>query len=77
MIGESGEYASAKISFKNTSEVIIGRDPELCNVRLESLDVGPVHCVVRFNRQTGKFFVMDYSKSGVYLNEKVRLPKEK
>lgn len=76
MIGESGEYASARISFANTSEIIIGRDPEICNVRLESLDVGQVHCVVRFNRQTGKFFIMDYSQSGVYLNEKVRLPKE-
>ena len=76
MIGESGEYASARISFANTPEIIIGRDPELCNIRLESLEVGQVHCVVRFNRQTGKFFVMDYSQSGVYLNEKVRLPKE-
>ena len=77
LIGESGEYTSAKISFKNTPEIIIGRDPELCNIRLGSLDVEPVHCVVRFNRQTGKFFVMDYSKTGVYLNEKIRLPKEK
>lgn len=77
LIGESGEYASAKISFRNTPEIIIGRDPELCNIRLGSLDVASVHCVVRFNRQTGKFFVMDYSKTGVYLNEKIRLPKEK
>ncbi|MCI7812460.1 MAG: FHA domain-containing protein [Lachnospiraceae bacterium] len=76
MIGESGEYASARISFANTPEIIIGRDPEICNVCLESLDVGRVHCVVRFNRQTGKFFIMDYSQSGVYLNEKVWLPKE-
>lgn len=76
MVGEAGEYASAKISFVNTPEIIIGRDPELCNVRLESLDVGQVHCVIRFNRQTGKFFIMDYSQSGVYLNGKTRLPKE-
>ncbi len=76
IIGEAGEYASARFSFAHTPEIIIGRDPELCNIRLDSPEVGQVHCVVRFNRQTGKFFIMDYSQSGIYLNGKVRLPKE-
>lgn len=76
IIGETGECASAKFSFAHTPEIIIGRDPELCNIRLDNPEVGQVHCVVRFNRQTGKFFIMDYSQSGVYLNGKIRLPKE-
>lgn len=67
----SGEYKGATVDVD--SNIIVGRDPKLCQLVLNGDQISRKHCKVSFNSKTGKYLVTDYSTNGTYYENGKRL----
>lgn len=73
----AGEYAGAVLPVKAGEDITIGRDPQRANmVVTASAAVSGLHCRIRYDAQTGRYLVIDYSSNGTFLNNE-RLTREK
>ena len=68
--GLSGDYKGASINLKPGEKLIIGRDPQSCNIVLssEKKDISRTHCSVKYDPYTDSFKVIDMSSNGTFVN---------
>ena len=68
--GLSGDYKGASISLKPGEKIIIGRDPQSCNIVIssEKKDISRTHCSVKYDPYTDSFKVIDMSSNGTFVN---------
>ncbi|MBE5954096.1 MAG: FHA domain-containing protein [Lachnospiraceae bacterium] len=67
----SGAYKGARIDVD--SNIIVGRDPNTCQLIMDGEQVSRKHCKISFNPKTGKYLVTDYSTNGTYYTNGKRL----
>lgn len=75
IVGNSGEYAGAEIEVGENETVVIGKNPELCNIVLMNDKLSRIHCTVKFNAEQSLFYVIDLSSNGTYFADGSRLAK--
>lgn len=68
LIGIKGIYAGAEIPTPDKMEIVIGRDPKLCNLVYDrgNTIVSRCHCSVVFREDEDRYYLTDYSKNGTY-----------
>lgn len=69
----TGEYMGAEIPVKE--EIILGKNPEKCNIVLSDKSISKIHCTIEYENTTGGYLVKDFSINRTYINEKERIPK--
>ncbi len=65
LLGLSGEYDGAEIEIGNG--IVIGRDPSICQLVINKDKISRQHCRIKYNSETGKYLVTDYSSNGTYV----------
>lgn len=67
IVAMSGEYAGSKIPI-DSQGIVIGRDPERCNLVMASKDISRVHAKITCRASEKQFLVEDLqSKNGIYI----------
>ena len=67
LVAMSGEYAGSKIPI-DTKGILIGRDPEHCNLVMASKDISRMHARITCLHSEKKFLIEDLqSKNGIYI----------
>ena len=68
--GITGDYKGATINLKPGEKIMIGRDPQSCNIVLssEKKDISRTHCSVKYDPYTDSFKVIDMSSNGTFVN---------
>lgn len=69
----SGEYAGVKFKLTDGETLVLGRDPALCNIVFRDQNISRRHCAVRYSAAQDRYYVMDLSKNGTFLENGVRL----
>lgn len=69
----SGEYAGVKFKLTDGETLMLGRDPALCNIVFRDKNISRRHCAVRYSAAQDRYYVMDLSKNGTFLENGVRL----
>lgn len=83
---EEGEYVIAGViecrtgtfagnSFEVADQVVIGKDPNRCNIVLNNRTISRVHCIIRYLEDTDSYTVKDVSSNGTYLGDGRRFAK--
>lgn len=75
LLGVSGTFANNEVRM-GSDPIAIGRDPKQCQLVFprESVGVGRLHCVVRFDQLRDRFILEDrHSINGTFLGNGVRL----
>lgn len=67
----SGAYKGACIDVD--SNIVVGRDPNVCQLIMDGEQISRKHCKISFNNKTGKYLVTDYSTNGTYYTNGNRL----
>lgn len=68
ILGIGGECDGYKIPVSANDEIIIGRDPNQCNIVLSSNTVSAKHAVIRWDAGNDKYIVLDCSTNGVFMD---------
>lgn len=73
----TGNMSGQKFEIVDGQTVTIGKDPKLANILLDSSYtlVSRVHCTVTYSAKFDKYFVIDCSSNGTYLDNGTRLAK--
>ncbi|MBQ4545897.1 MAG: FHA domain-containing protein [Oscillospiraceae bacterium] len=73
--GITGKYAGAEIPMFDGKEIVLGRDPNYCNIVFDqfSTSVSRCHCSISFSADENKYYVTDYSKNGTFTSDGKRL----
>lgn len=71
-----GEYIGVFLWLKKKEVIILGRDPNCCNLIFEALEISRKHCAIRFDEKEKVYYLIDYSKNGTFLAEG-RMEKDK
>lgn len=66
--GVRGQYAGFDFEIEPGEEIILGRDPEFCDVRFKAPYISRRHCGIRYDELTGYYQIIDYSVSGTTLS---------
>ena len=66
LIGLDGEYKDATIPIHPGERIILGRDPESCNLIFQDNAVSRVHCYIQYDEQKEEYIVIDVSTFGVF-----------
>lgn len=69
----SGDYAGEKFKLTDGETLVLGRDPALCNIVFRDQNISRRHCAVRYSAAQDRYYVMDLSKNGTFLESGVRL----
>lgn len=71
----SGMYAGADFNIAEGEEIVLGRDPSLCNIIFDqsNASISRRHCTIRFSPAENCYFVTDWSKNGTFTRDGVRL----
>ena len=69
LYGVTGEYAGVKLSIDDGKSVIIGRNPQECNLIVKGRQVSRKHCSVTYAPDQDRYLFVDYSSNGTYLSE--------
>lgn len=72
IVGIKGVPQGLKIPLKKKEQVIIGRNPDMCNLVIDDrlCCVSRRHCVVRFDYEKDLYEIYDCSRNGTYCNGK-------
>ena len=73
-----GDLAGSTVSMGHMEQIVIGSDPESCNLVIRERGISGKHCMITYNAVSGTYLVMDQSTNGTYFirDEKhLRLPK--
>lgn len=65
---DSGELQRTTIPFQNQDSIIIGRDPSVANIVLNSKDISRRHCEIQYNSSDRCYYICDYSSYGLRVN---------
>ena len=76
IVGVRGSFYGKSVVLESDSAVVIGRDPQMANIIIESEFnyVSRKHCIIRFNRQKDLYEVFDCSTNGTFYNKKRLTP---
>lgn len=64
----SGELQGTIIPLQNQDSIIIGRDPSVANIILNSKDISRRHCEIQYNPSDRCYYICDYSSYGLRVN---------
>ncbi len=67
----TGAYKGASLDVDGN--IVVGRDPSMCQLIMDGEQVSRKHCKIGFNASTGKYLVTDYSTNGTYYTNGKRL----
>ncbi|MBQ8502758.1 MAG: FHA domain-containing protein [Clostridia bacterium] len=72
IVGLSGSLTGQSIVLGVNEKVVIGRDPQICNLIVEETQVcvSRKHCIIRFNFIKDLYEIYDCSTNGTYCNGK-------
>lgn len=70
----AGEYEGAFFPLSNEENITIGRNLEKCNIILRNKMIGEMHCNIQFDDQIFQYRMIDYSESGTFIGNGIRLP---
>ena len=73
LIGVRGAYKGYRFPICDGETIMIGRDPQFCQIVLEDKGTSRKHCAVRYNAADHNYSIVDYSSNGVYDQEGARL----
>lgn len=68
MVGLTGIYAGAEISFRDGESIRLGRLPNNDLVFEGQDKVSRNHCYIKWNGREQKFFIKDFSSNGTFVN---------
>ena len=68
MVGLTGIYAGAEISFRDGESIRLGRLPNNDLVFEGQDKVSRNHCYIKWNGGEQKFFIKDFSSNGTFVN---------
>ncbi len=71
-----GIYQYAEIPIEGSETVVIGRNPEMCNVIVQGEKVSRKHCSISFDTRTGQYRIQDHSSNGTFISGRGRMKKE-
>ena len=74
LCGVQGEMKDAELTLEKGEYILIGRDPSICNLVLNSSKVSRQHVTVEFDGE--KFYITDHSTNGTFDVEKGQFAKE-
>lgn len=60
--------------FTETNKIIVGKNPQTCNLVVNNPHVSNIHCSVRYQAQKNVYIIKDHSSNGTYVNQ-MRLAK--
>lgn len=66
IFGISGEYAGQEIPIGHMETIVIGRNPNECNIVLTGNKVSRKHCSIMYNSDSNRYSITDYSSNGTY-----------
>ena len=77
IVGVSGKYENASFDMEDGAELIFGRSPQEANIVFDQVhaDVSRKHWSVRFAGRNNQYVVTDFSATGTFTSEGVRLEK--
>ncbi|MGN0465605.1 MAG: DUF4234 domain-containing protein [Lachnospiraceae bacterium] len=64
----SGELQGTTIPLNNQENIVIGRDPSVSNIILNSKDISRRHCEIQYNAPDNCYYIFDYSSYGLRVN---------
>ena len=69
----SGELRGFSVIMKDGDEIIIGRDPSIADIVVNDKKISRKHCMIMYSIMDDMFYIIDYSKNGVAIenNEKI------
>ena len=71
LYGTAGQYTGERIPI--AEGIFIGSDPKQSHLVIRSLGVFDRHCGVAYDRNSGLFYVQDFSGNGVYKSDGTRI----
>lgn len=68
LTGITGEYSGVSLPVEDGQELVLGKDPAVCNIVLgkDSDFISHKHCGIRYIAASNTYILMDYSKNGVF-----------
>lgn len=67
--GIDGSMAGAEIVLNQGEQIVIGRDPSICELILTDSKVSRKHCAISFNSETGMYDIFCFSRNGLRLSD--------
>lgn len=69
LVCTAGEFVGARFPMAQGASISIGRSPSQCQIVLREAghNVSRLHCRIRYDAQTGRYGVTDFSTNGTYL----------
>ncbi len=64
----SGVYGYAEFPFEKDKPIVIGRNPDLCNIIIQSEKVSRKHCTISYDEATGQYRITDHSTNGTFIS---------
>lgn len=75
---ESGERAGEEITLTSNANILIGRNPNICQIVFRNDQrISRVHCTIMFNPDNGKLMVTNHSEQGILVDNAQNIEKEK
>lgn len=62
--GIQGQYKDCDVEIGDGEEIVLGRDPKYCGLVFSNKKVSRRHCGIRYDGDSGKYQVIDYSSNG-------------
>lgn len=74
LVFTKGMLLGSIIRIRDGKEITIGRDAAKSDIVINSMTISRLHCKVMYQKLTGCYKIVDYSKNGVYTSDGKRLP---
>jgi len=75
LVVETGIQKGTRIRVPDSSEIIIGRAPEMCNFVIDDFpEISRAHCTVGYDSEKEQFVIVDMSSNGTYHSNGQRMP---
>jgi hypothetical protein len=72
----SGVYKGAVIEVQTGDKITVGRDESLCSLVISEKAISRKHCEITYDTFKRCFYITDYSKNGVYLDNGQKIQTE-
>ncbi|MBO5489213.1 MAG: FHA domain-containing protein [Eubacterium sp.] len=69
-----GEYEGNFFSMNPEEEVILGTNPNVCNILFTDPKISRRHCKIQYSEVDQLYYIIDYSTNGTFFMDGTRLP---
>ncbi|MCL1834982.1 MAG: FHA domain-containing serine/threonine-protein kinase [Oscillospiraceae bacterium] len=66
LLVDGGRFKGYKWAIPGNMDIIVGRSTGQCNIILNDPNISRTHCIIRFERKAGCFYLMDISSHGTF-----------